>query len=219
MPTIAAIYTAEALLGPMKSLFKEIVPSYKLVNIVEDSLIAEVIKSGKVTPEIRRRMFLYFQAAVDSGADLILNTCSSVGDIANTAEDFFSIPVLRIDKPMIEKAVAFSDSIAVIATLNTTMGPTLRLVESIALKNDKKVNIVKGLADGAFDALVGGNPDKHDEIILKTVEKAAKEAEVILLAQGSMARMEKILAEKTGKTVLSSPRLAVEYIKNYFEGK
>ena len=43
----------------------------------------------------------------------------------------------------------------------------------------------------------------------------AKDCDVIVLAQGSMARMEQKLAELTGKMVLSSPLTGVLGLKEY----
>jgi hypothetical protein len=69
------------------------------------------------------------------------------------------------------------------------------------------------LAEGAFPAITAGDAETHDRLIAETAKRVADSCDVILLAQGSMARMEKPLAELTGKTVLSSPRLGIEQIK------
>jgi phosphoribosylcarboxyaminoimidazole (NCAIR) mutase len=79
------------------------------------------------------------------------------------------------------------------------------------------VSVVEGLAQGAFEALMAKQPEKHDELVTAAAEQVAKQADVIVLAQGSMARMETALAARTGKPVLSSPRRGVLEVKETLE--
>jgi Asp/Glu/hydantoin racemase len=144
-----------------------------------------------------------------------LNTCSSVGDVVEHAQWFIPVPIFRIDKPMAEKAVIAGNRIGVLATLPTTLAPTVRLVASTAAAIQRGVEIVEGLAEGAFAALVSGHPDKHDDILLETARLVSDSVDVIVLAQGSMARMEKKIGEATGKPVFSSPESGVLAIKDF----
>jgi hypothetical protein len=147
---------------PTKALFKENMPEVRLINIVDDSLIQDVIKAGKVTAAVKKRLVGYYFAAVDAGADIILNTCSSVGEIAEAAKDLMGIPIVRIDEAMVTRAVEISDSIGVLATLPTTLGPTVRFVNTKAIAKRKKVKVCEGLAKGAFEALLSGDSKRHD---------------------------------------------------------
>ncbi len=219
MKTVAAVYTAPAIVEPIKEIFAEILPDCRLVNLVDDSLIQDVIRDGEVKLPVTRRLMRYYLACEDMEADAIFNTCSSIGDVASMARSMIRIPLIKIDEPMARKAVVLSDSIAVLATLPTTLEPTVRLVQSMADEAGRKVRIIEGLAEGAFQALVSGNPDEHDALLRNAAERVAEKAEVIVLAQGSMARMEKSLAALTGKTVLSSPRSGVEAVKACLEGQ
>ena len=126
----------------------------------------------------------------------------------------FDTPILKIDEPMVKAAVTSYEKIGVLATLPTTLKPTIDLVTSQAAELGKTVTVIDGLAEGAYQALMRGSLDLHDELILKAAIKLAGEADVIVLAQGSMARMEKDLKEKTGIPVLSSPYLCVQEIKS-----
>ena len=51
-------------------------------------------------------------------------------------------------------------------------------------------------------------------MILDTAMKLAEKVDVFVLAQASMLRIENLLAEKTGKPVLSSPKLGVMGLKD-----
>jgi aspartate/glutamate racemase len=217
MKTVAAIYTASALIEPTKAMFAELMPGQRLVNVMDDSLIRDVIRAGYVTEGVTRRLLAYCRAAEDMGADVILNTCSSVGDLFGQIQPFVKLPILKIDEPMARQAVEMFSSIAVLATLPTTLEPTIRLVRSVAEKQGKKIAIIDGLAKGAFQALSEGKPEVHDKILLKAALAVAEKAEAILLAQGSMARMQEEISKATGKPVLSSLRSGLMSVKVFLE--
>ncbi len=215
---IAAIYTGAALVKPLSDLMKEILPDYEVMNILDDSMIAEIIAEGKMNKAVKRRLYGYYETACASGAELILNTCSSIGDAVYGAREFMPIPIIRIDEAMAQKAIDMASSIAVLATLPTTLEPTIKLLQMCAEERGKKITIISGLAEGAFEAITNGDSKKHDQLIVETAKKISETCDVILLAQGSMARMEGPLRELTGKTVFSSPRLGVEMVKDIMEG-
>ncbi|MBQ0063062.1 MAG: hypothetical protein KBS94_03410 [Prevotella sp.] len=217
MTKVVCVHTAMALVEPMTKIFKEILPEVRLNHIADDSLIQEVIANNCVTPAVRRRLLAYYMTAADSGADVVFNCCSSVGDIADLAAEIATIPVFRIDYPMAMEAVNKASRIAVISTLPTTLEPTRRLLERCAREAGKDVTLVDGLADGAFAAGQSGDGETHDRLIAEAAMKIADEVDLFVLAQGSMARMEKKLAEMTGKPVLSSPVSGVEGLKRFLK--
>lgn len=214
---IAAIYTGAALVKPLSDLMGELLPDYEVMNILDDSMIAEIIRTGGLTKAVKRRLYGYYEIACASGAQLILNTCSSIGDAVYGAREFLPVPIIRIDEAMVRKAIATADSIAVLATLSTTLDPTIRLIERCANEMGKHVKTVSGLAEGAFPAITNGDAETHDRLVAETAKRVADTCDVLLLAQGSMARMENPLEKLTGKTVFSSPRLGVEMVRDILE--
>lgn len=215
MIKVFCVHTAMALVEPMNKLFKELMPEVKLNHIADDSLIQEVIANNAVTPAVRRRLLSYYNAAADAGADVVFNTCSSVGDIADYGNGYARIPIFRIDQPMAAKAVTSAQRIGVISTLPTTLDPTCRLLQNEAKKAGRDVVLVEGLADGAFAAGQSGDSETHDRLIAETAQKIADKVDLFVLAQGSMARMEQRLSEMTGKPVLSSPVLGVKGLRKF----
>ena len=80
-------------------------------------------------------------------------------------------------------------------------------VGEVAQEADAKdPRIVSCVAEGAYEALNAGDSAKHDALITEAAKKLAKEADVILLAQGSMARLEEPLNKVIPVPVLSSPK-------------
>lgn len=217
MIKVVAVHTAMALVEPLTKIFKEVLPEVKLNHIADDSLIQEVIANNKVTPAVRRRLLANYMAAADSGADVIFNCCSSVGDVADLGNEIAPVPVFRIDYPMAMEAVTSAKRIAVISTLSTTLDPTRRLLERCAKEVGRDVVLVDGLADGAFAAGQSGDGETHDRLIAEAAMKIVDKVDLFVLAQGSMARMEKKLSEMTGKPVLSSPVSGVKGLRKFLK--
>ena len=215
MKHVMCVHTAMALVEPLTKLFQELMPEVTVNHIADSSLIKEVIAHNEVTPAVRRRLLGYYNAAADAGADVVFNTCSSVGDVADYGNTYARIPVFRIDQPMAQQAVTSADRIGVISTLSTTLDPTRRLLENEARKAGRQVTLVDGLADGAFAAGQSGDGETHDRLIAEAAARIADQVDMFVLAQGSMARMEQRLAELTGKPVLSSPILGVKGLRKF----
>ena len=75
MKKVVCVHTAMALVGPLTEIFHEYFPEVQVEHIAESSLIKEVIANNSVTPAVCRRLLDYYNAAADSGADVIFNTC------------------------------------------------------------------------------------------------------------------------------------------------
>ena len=204
MKKVALIHTGFALVEVLTKLFKKIIPNVELIHILDDSLLREVLANGKVTKPVIRRMISYYRAAEQYRVDLIFNVCSSVGEVADIARQIIDTPVVKIDEKMAEDAVARSTNIGVAATLKTALDPTCRLLKKKAEAIGKEINIKKTLCPGAFEKLMSGNPKKHDQIVLRGVKELAEDVEVIVFAQGSMARLKENLDKDLSNKVLTS---------------
>jgi len=70
--------------------------------------------------------------------------------------------------------------------------------------------------EGAWNVLLSGDRPRYENMVLEGALTLAPAVDIIVLAQASMSRLAPMLADKTGMQVLSSPRLAVEYVKSQF---
>ncbi len=122
--TLGLIHTSATLVPVFQALCNEHLPGVNVFNIVDDSLIKDVIKRGELTTQTARRVVDYVGSAEAAGADFILVTCSSIGAAVETAATLTRVPVLRVDQPMADLAVATGTRIGVVATLSTTLEPT-----------------------------------------------------------------------------------------------
>jgi len=206
---VVIIHTSDISVKDLKNLFTELAPEVCVRNIVDDSLLAEVLEKGGVTTAVKKRICAYALQAEVIGADLIFSQCSSVGEAADIAAKLVNIPLVKIDEKMAEVACKTGSKIGVIATLQTTLGPTVRLVKSTAEKLKKEIQITEKLCEGAFDLLRGGDIKTHNKMVIKGIQELTKEVDVIVCAQGSMVPLLDELGE-TPIPVLTSLRLGVE---------
>src|SRR5687767_7517446 len=122
--TLGLIHTSATLVPVFQQLCNEYLPGVSVFNIVDDSLIKDVIAKGELKANTARRVVDYVGSAEAAGADYILVTCSSIGAAVETAATLSKVPVLRVDQPMADLAVQTGTKIGVVATLPTTLQPT-----------------------------------------------------------------------------------------------
>lgn len=210
---LGLIHTSATLVPVFQELCKTNLPGVRTFNIVDDSLIRDVIDKGKLTPETARRVALYISSAETAGADLILVTCSSIGAAVEASAPFTQPPVLRVDQPMADQAVQTGSRIGVIATLPTTLQPTSELVLKRAGVAGKQATITSHLCAGAFEALMSGDVEEHDSMVKDALIQLSHDVDVIVLAQASMARVADRLPDNLKKVpILASPSLAIRHI-------
>lgn len=114
---------------------------------------------------------------------------------------------------MADKAVQTGKRIGVVATLSTTLEPTIDLVKRRAIAAGKEIELVSRLCEGAFDALMSGDAATHDKKVGDVLKQLSKEVDVILLAQASMARVVDTLNEADKRVpILASPGIAIQYL-------
>lgn len=190
----------------------------EIISLQDPSILAEVRDAGYVTAAPAARLVSMYMEAVSQGADAMLNLCSSVGEVADAAQDiakYTGVPIVRVDEEMCREAVRKGNKIAVMATLPTTLEPTKNTLLRVAREMNKHVELIDCLVDGAF----GLDQDQFKTLMTEHAGKIAEEADVILFAQGSMAYCEDIIYEKYGKMVVSSPRFGAVSLKEALAAK
>jgi Asp/Glu/hydantoin racemase len=201
----------------MRDIFAELMPDVRRINIIDDSLLPDVMAVGHIPPAVQQRMNAYVLSAEQAGAHAILSLCSSLGPAIDEARALVKIPVIKIDDAMTEKAVRDADRIGVLATVATTLKPTVRLLEEKAVLQNKPVDLQPQLVSGAFETLMRGDKAQHDEMVAASARLLAGKVDLLVLAQASMTRLVPRLEGEMGIPVLSSPRLAIEYTRQVLD--
>ena len=210
---IAFIHTSPSMIPVFQTLAKELLPGRSIFNMVDESLLCDIIRDGCCPAKTARRLVNHVVEADDAGAEFILVTCSSMGRAVEASRVMVQAKVLRVDEPMAEQAVATGSRIGVIATLPSTLEPTAALIKSRAADLGKGIELTATVVEGAFDAVISGDGAKHDALVSKTLRELSGKVDVIVLAQASMARVVDSLAPNEKPVpILSSPRLAVQHL-------
>ena len=211
--TLALIHTSATLVPVFQQLCKARLPHVDTFNIVDDSLVRAIGARGALTADIARRVEAYITSAEAGGADYILVTCSSIGPAVEASAPFCAVPVLRVDQPMADAAVAAGRRIGVIATLPTTLNPTSDLVRRRAARAGKEIELTARLVSGAFEALMSGDAATHDSLVAAALRELSGQVDVILLAQASMARVVDSLPEADKRVpIFASPPIAIDHL-------
>jgi Asp/Glu/hydantoin racemase len=211
--TLGLVHTSATLVPVFAQLCKEKLPGVNVFNIADDSLVKGIMAAGSLTPTIARRVAAYLESAELAGADYIMVTCSSIGPAVEAAAKLMGVPVLRVDQPMADKAATTGKRIGVIATLRTTLEPTADLISRRAALAGKQIELISRLCEGAFEALMSGQPSVHDAKVAAALKELSQQVDVIVLAQASMARVvDTLAAEDTRVPILASPAIAVDYL-------
>ena len=182
-----------------------------IASYADPSILQEARDNNGLTPGCARRLINLYEQGVDEGANLILNVCSSVGQVAKLAKPLYELSgtaFIRIDEAMALEAVRNATRIGVIATLPTTLNPTKELIRDCAAALGKEVHLVDALAEGAF----GLNPEEFKQKLIETGANVRDRVDMLLFAQGSMAYAETAVSDALGIPVFSSIRFGVKAV-------
>lgn len=212
MKKLTVIHTTSKTIDSLNSLIKENIEDIEVVNILDDSILGDMIQNKNIE-FVEQRWIEYAKIAEQLGSDAVLSACSSVGEIAEKANDILNIPVYRIDDAMAIEAVQRGNKILVMATLGTTLNPTVDLIK----RKSEDAEVITYLIDEAYEYLKNGDVEKHNKKIFDAVNSEIANADVVVLAQASMANALNEMKEEYKEKILTSPELGIKQLKNNLE--
>lgn len=203
-PSLALLHTSPVHVAAFAALAAELAPGAHIRHVVDEDLLADA-RAGGLTPELAARVAERLREAGE-GADAVLCTCSTIGGLAEAA-DLGGTPVLRVDRAMAEAAVAGGPRVAVVAALASTLAPTRALIEGAAA--GRPLAISEHHCADAWPHFEAGDTAAYLAAVAGCARAAAPGADVVVLAQASMAGAAALLADLP-VPVLSSPRLGLQ---------
>ena len=207
MTTIGFLHTASVHVTTFRRLREELAPGWQDLHVVDEGLLADARRDG-LTAELAGRVDARLHELADRGADVIVCTCSSLGGHAERRTADVGVPVLRADRPMAEAAVAAGRRIGVVATVDSTLGPTRELLDDAAARAGRAVELVEVRCPEAFALFEAGDFPAYAQMVARRARAAAPGLDVLVLAQPSAAPAAPLLADLP-IPVLTSPRTAV----------
>jgi hypothetical protein len=203
---ITLIHALKHSIVPIETSFARLWPDASLMNLVDDSLSADLARDGRLSEAMTERFLTLGRYAASTGAEAILFTCSAFGPcIEAVARAHAPMPVLKPNAAMIEQAVARGSRIGLLSTF----APTL---VSMPPEFPGSVEVVPKLVEGALAALDRGDRAEHDRLVVEAASDL-RDCDLIALAQYSMAPAAEMVAAATGRPVLTTPDSALMKLK------
>jgi hypothetical protein len=209
MPTIGFLHTAAAHRPTFDTLVAAADPDAETVVVVDESLLTDARERGPGDPAVRAGIRAALDTLAAGGADVIVCTCSTIAGEAEALGAGDPVPVVRIDRPMAEAAVACGPRIAVVAALECTIAPTTELLDAIAAARGVAVTLTPFLRADAWARFEAGDLDGYLDAIADAAQTAAVDHDVVVLAQASMAGA--LARVHAAVPVLASPAAAVAF--------
>jgi len=209
MTRIALIHALAHSVAPINTALARDWPEAVRMNLLDDSLSADLAASGRgLDAAMHARFARLAQYAVDCGSQGILFTCSAFGPcIEAVARQHAPLPVLKPNEAMVADAVALGGPIGLIASF----APTL---QSMPPEFPAGTQLYTALVAEALAALNAGDGARHDALVADAAEQLRQQgAQVIALAQFSMARARDRVAARTGLPVLTTVDSAVRALR------
>jgi aspartate/glutamate racemase len=124
--------------------------------------------------------------------DLVLITCSTMNRAYPQVADAlqrYSVPVLQIDQPMMERAVDQGGKILVVATHGPTVNSTQALLRETASRLGCEVAFSGTTVEAAWECLAAGDVPGHNRALAQAIHAHLdrEPASCVVLAQLSMA--------------------------------
>jgi hypothetical protein len=220
LPRIALIHALEASMAPINAAFARDWPEAQRMNLLDDSLSADLARTGRLDAAMTARFVALADYAVAQGAEAILFTCSAFGPCIDTVKARLApMTVLKPNEAMIDEAVALARGTKTTDRrpigLVASFAPTL---ESMPAEFPPGTPLRTALAAGALAALQAGDGAAHDAAAAAAAgQLAAQGCGLIALAQFSLTRAAPSVAARTGLPVLTTPDSALRRLRSAFE--
>lgn len=214
---ITLIHNSKVIIEQVGEAFNRIYPEADVINIMDESLLRDIKTKGEIDNLGIRRICRYALCAEDLGADAVMMTCSSLCEAVYAARPMIQIPAFAINEPMACEAISIGTNIGVLGTLRSVLEPTARLALKKAAELNKTVELRKSVCEAAFEALISGDSQKHDELLLAEIENISNSVDVLLFAQGSMSRLLSEAQKQVNIPILECIDSGVKQVKDYFD--
>lgn len=208
-PRIALIHALIHAVEPINQAFERDWPEAVRMNLLDDSLSADLARTGLGLDEAMHERFVTLaDYAVATGAHAILFSCSAFGPCIDTvARRHPGIPVFKPNEAMVEAAARTGQRIGLVASFLPTL-------QSMPAEFPRETKLDTELAVGAMAALNKGDTAHHDaEVVAAARRLQARGCELIALTQFSMARAAPAVREALGLPVMTTVDSAVAALR------
>ncbi len=179
---------------------RKYLPGVKLVNIGNEAIQLNFMQAYRdenpCPPQSNVELFAAYatQLIELASVDMIMITCSTMNrslEYVKAAVNQYSIPVLQIDQPMMERAVEKKGCVLIVATHGPTVKSTTNLLKEQAQLSgmNESISYEGATVEKAFEALGSGDIELHNLIIADAIRECMSKKIInrVVLAQLSMS--------------------------------
>lgn len=192
------IHAAMGSVAPLKEAILELEPDAKVVNFVNEEMLAYANRTGKVDETAMRMFARIVFTAQEAGVDAIMVACNIFAPHIDTVKPFISVPILAVDSAMQQIAASIGGRIGIIGTnMNSVpacsqgiLAAAERLAETGGQTPSAPISFCDGTVNEAAAVLENGDGETFDRMLTqKALELVEKEhCNVLVLAQITTAR-------------------------------
>jgi hypothetical protein len=191
-------------------------PTLRVEHVVAEELLAEAQRVGADDRALIERVHNAMINAASTGAAIVVCTCSTIGGAAEKTQTDGHFKAARIDRAMADRAVQLGPKILIVVALESTLKPTTGLIQESAAALHLPVQIESLVVEGAWSHFQRGDRNAYLGAVAAAVRAASKRADVVVLAQASMAPATEMLQD-VDIEVLASPVLGVQAALGYLQ--
>ena len=201
---------------PIDAAFKRLWPEAQTLNLLDESLYADIPPDGTLAPAIYDRVATLLRHCEASRADGILFSGSTFGPAVDVARERMRVPVLRAEEAMMEQAVVLGERILLVCTAKRAM-PVVRASLDAAVARARVTRMIQELwVSGARDAITSGDIATHDRLIAQQVTGAG-DFDVIVFGQISMVPARVPLPPDISRRIVTGPEATVARMRALVE--
>ncbi|MFI6875721.1 aspartate/glutamate racemase family protein [Streptomyces sp. NPDC050400] len=214
-PLIAMIHAVPAGARIAQEAFAREFPEARLWNLLDDRLLDDARAVGGLNAPLRRRMLRLIGHAVEGGAQGVLLTCSSYGEVVDAARSLWPIPLLKSDESMFRAALTGPyERLAVAASTPPAVPAALSQLDTLTaqLRPGRPAQVTAALSEAAATAATRQDAARQ---LAETVRRSgAGDIQAVLLAQYSLAPAGPDLADLLGVPVLDGAGAAARELRS-----
>lgn len=159
-----------------------------VAHLLDGSLYLDRSLGTADDAELSSRIDRLVKYSATTGAEAIIMTGSFFGEAVKRARDGMDIPVATSFDGIVERALSLGQPLHVLATAPDSVRLLSEELEREAARLSLPLSLTGHAVDGAMDALISGDPARHDELVLESV-RGVDPGTAILFAQFSMERI------------------------------
>jgi Asp/Glu/hydantoin racemase len=209
---IGVIHATCNAVPPLNDAFKALAPDVTVFNFVDEHLQYYANQIQGIDDKVHRDFVNMAITAQEAGVDAIIVACTVLTPIVDVVKPFITVPIIAVDRPMLDLAVNNYKKIGVVAT-NAPSGPATKAqLKKIAKEFGKEIEVDTEINTQAMTELKAGNEEEHNRLNFLAAEQLKNRGcEVIILAQITQASAES-KTKALGLPVLASPKEAVKEV-------